>query len=163
MAQVRYNMVGPVDVPEETNSGLVLLPTNNTLIAMPFKGGNGPRKPELVPEENIKSTKDVMDYAQPELTVKIKTGNPDNAEVNEKIRFSGGVEAFSPKSIKKNSPWLKRLQAEFESSETIIDRIDKNAQFRKALDDEKTRKAIVATFKNIIEELENSLPVANDD
>ncbi len=158
MAQVRYNMIGPVDVPEETNSGLVLLPTNNTLIAMPFKGANGPRKPEEVPAEFIKSTEDVMDYAQPEVSVKIKTGNPDNAEANETIKFRGGVESFSPKSIKKNSPWIRKLEAEFQASEALVDRIDKNAQLRKALDDPNAREAIIAMFNEIIGELANSLP-----
>ena len=163
MAQVRYNMIGPVDVPEETNSGLVLLPTNNTLIAMPFKGENGPRKPEEVPAEYLKSTEDVMEYAQPEVKVKIKTGNPENAEVDETIRFRGGVEAFSPKSIKKNSPWLRKLEAEFQSSEAIVDKIDKNAQFRKALDDPNAREAIVAALKEIISELDSSLPAESEE
>jgi len=154
----RYDMVGPVDVPEETNSGLVLLPTNNTLIAMPFKGENGPRRPEEVPKEFIKSTKAVMEYAQPEVKVKIKTGNTENPEVTETVRFQGGVESFSPKSIKKNSPWLRRLEAEFEASETLVGRIDKNPQFRKALDDPKARAAIVAAFRQIVDELTMSLP-----
>ena len=77
MSQVKYNMIGPVDVPEETNSGMVLLPTNTTLIAMPFKGKNGPRKPEEIPAEFSSSTESVMEYTQPEVKVKIKTGNPD--------------------------------------------------------------------------------------
>ncbi|MGB1033333.1 MAG: hypothetical protein ACPGWM_11980, partial [Flavobacteriales bacterium] len=89
MGEVRYNMIGPVDVPEETNSGLVLLPTNNTLMALPLKGENGPRKPEEVPAEFLKSTEDVMSYAQPEVKVKIKTGNPDNPESNEVVKFQG--------------------------------------------------------------------------
>lgn len=154
----RYDMVGPVDVPEETNSGLVLLPTNMTLIAMPFKGDDGPRRPEVVPKDYIKSTKDVMEYAEPEVKVKIKTGNEENPEVTETVRFRGGIEAFSPKSIKKNSSWLKRLEAEFQASETLVDRVDKNPQFRKALDDPKTRAAIVAAFRQIVEELNKSLP-----
>lgn len=154
----RYDMVGPVDVPEETNSGLVLLPTNNTLIAMPFKGEGGPRRPEEVPKDSIKSTKDVMDYAQPEVNVTIKTGNPENPEVTETVRFQGGVEAFSPKAIKQNSTWLRKLEAEFQASETIVGRIDKNPQFRKALDDPKTRAAVVAAFQRIINELSESLP-----
>ena len=158
----RYDMVGPVDVPEETNSGLVLLPTNTTLIAMPFKGGNGPRRPEVVPKEFIKSTKDVMEYAQPEVKVKIKTGNPENPEMTETVRFRGGIESFSPKSIKKGSSLLKRLEAEFQASETLVDRVDKNPQFRKALDDPKTRAAIVAVFREIVDELSQSLP-ANED
>jgi len=163
MAQVRYNMIGPVDVPEETNSGLVLLPTNNSLIAMPFKGGNGPRKPEQVPTEFSGSTEDVMNYAQPAVKVKIKTGNPENAEADETIRFQGGVEAFSPKAIKKNSPWLRKLEAEFQASETLVDKIDKNAQFRKALDDPNAREAVVAALKQIIGELTDSIPSDTED
>ncbi|MEL6638515.1 MAG: hypothetical protein AAFW73_25210 [Bacteroidota bacterium] len=163
MAQVRYNMIGPVDVPEETNSGLVLLPTNNTLIAMPFKGEKGPRKPEEIPAEFTKSTEEVMEYTQPEVKVKIKTGNPDNAEAAETIRFRGGVEAFSPQSIKKNSTWLRKLEAEFQASESLVDRIDKNAQFRKALDDPKARDAVVAMLSQIIDELTDSLPVVEED
>ena len=163
MAKVRYNMIGPVDVPEETNSGLVLLPTNNTLIAMPFKGENGPRRPEQIPADAAQSTEGVMEYTQPEVKVKIKTGNANNPEANETIRFQGGVEAFSPKAIKKNSSWLRRLEAEFQASEALVDRIDKNAQFRKALDDPKARAAVVAAFKQIIEELNESLPAEPED
>jgi len=159
----RYDMVGPVDVPEETNSGLVLLPTNTTLIAMPFKGENGPRRPEVVPKDHIKSTKDVMEYTQPEVKVKIKTGNAENPEVTETVRFRGGVESFSPKSIKKNSSWLKKLEAEFQASETLVDRVDKNPQFRKALDDPKTRAAMVAAFREIVNELSQSLPSNEDE
>lgn len=158
MAQVRYNMIGPVDVPEETNSGLVLLPTNNTLIAMPFKGDKGPRKPEEIPAEFTGSTEDVMEFTQPEVKVKIKTGDPNNAEVDENIKFRGGVASFSPKAIKKSSPWLRRLEAEFQASEALVDRIDKNAQFRKALDDPNAREAIVAALKQIIGELSESIP-----
>ncbi|MGB0424295.1 MAG: hypothetical protein ACPGED_08230 [Flavobacteriales bacterium] len=162
MGEVRYNMIGPVDVPEETNSGLVLLPTNNTLMALPLKGENGPRKPEEVPAEFLKSTEDVMSYAQPEVKVKIKTGNPDNPESNEVVKFQGGVESFSPKNIKKNSPLLRKLEAEFRASEALVDRIDKNAQFRKALDDDKARTAIIASLQAAIDELNASLPSRED-
>lgn len=158
MGEVRYNMIGPVDVPEETNSGLVLLPTNNTLMALPLKGENGPRKPEEVPPEFLESTADVMEYAQPEVKVNIKTGNPDNPEAPETVKFRGGITSFSPKSIKQNSRVLRRLQSEFQASEAIIDRIDKNAQFRKALDDAEARQAIVASFEKILDELAGSLP-----
>jgi len=158
---LEYN-IGPNDEAIETNSGLVLLPSNNTLIAMPFKGENGPRRPEIVPKDSIKSTKDVMEYAQPEVKVKIKTGNPENPEVTETVRYQGGVESFSPKSIKKNSSWLRRLDAEFQASETLVDRIDKNPQFRKALDDPKSRAAIIAAFQQIVDDLSQSLPSDED-
>ncbi len=155
---VRYNMPGPIDEPQETNSGLDLLPTNNTLIAMPFKGKKGPRRPEEVPVDNAKSTEEIMEWAQPAIKVNIKTGNPENAEVPETIRFQGGVEAFAPKSIKQNSPWLRKLEAEFQASEALIDRIDKSAQFRKALDDPDARAAVVAMLLDIVKELDDSLP-----
>lgn len=150
-------MIGPVDVPEETNSGLVLLNTNNTLMPLALQGKNGPRKPVILEPDQIKSTETVMEYAQPKVKVKLKTGNKDNPEVSETINFQGGVEAFSPKSIKKNSKWLRSLEAEFEASEELVGRIDKNAQFRKALDDPKSRAAIVALFKHIVNELDESL------
>jgi len=154
---LEYN-IGPNDEPIETNSGLVLLPSNNTLIAMPFKGENGPRQPEELPKDAIKSTKDVMEYAQPEVKVKIKTGNDSNPEVTETVRYQGGVESFSPKNIKKKSVWLRRLDAELQASETLVDRIDKNPQFRKALDDPQTRSAIIAAFQQIVDDLKQSLP-----
>lgn len=155
---VRYNMPGPIDEPQETNSGLDLLPTNNTLIVMPFKGSKGPRRPEEVPADNAKSTETIMEWAQPQVKVNIKTGNPENAEVPETVRFQGGIEAFSPKAIKQNSPWLRKLDAEFRASEALIDRIDKSAQFRKALDDPDTRAAAVAIMMAIIKELDATLP-----
>ncbi len=155
---VRYNMPGPIDEPQETNSGLDLLPTNTTLIPMPFKGKAGKRKPEVIPSDYAGSTEKVMEYAQPEIKVKIETGNPENPTADEKIRFQGGVEAFSPKAIKKNSPWLRKLEAEFKASEALIDRIDKNPQFRKALDDPNARAAVVAMMKEIIAELDKSIP-----
>lgn len=156
-AKVRYNMPGPIDVPQNTNSGLDLLPTNRTLLAMPLKGAAAPRKPEDVPSDYLKSTESVMEWAAPQVKAKIKTGNPENPEVDETIHFQGGVEAFSPKAIKKKSPWLRRLQAEFQASETLVERIDTNPQFRKALDNPDTREAIIAKFLNIIIELETSL------
>ena len=157
MADVRYNMIGPVDVPEETNSGLVLLPTNNTLIAMPFKGANGPRKPEVIPNEFAESTEKLMEYTQPEVKVTLKTGNEENPDQPEVVKFQGGVESFSPKSIKKNSAMLRKLEAEFQASEALVSRIDKNPQFRKALDNPETRQAILALFESILDELDTSL------
>lgn len=157
MANVRYNMPGPIDEPQQTNSGLDLLPTNRTLIAMPFKGADGPRKPEAVPDEFLKSTKDIMSWAGPQVKAKIKTGNPENPEVEEVVKFRGGVEAFTPASIKSNSPWLRRLAAAFEANGTLVDRIDRNPQFRKALDDPQAREAIVAKLLEIISELDESL------
>ena len=44
-----------------------------------------------------------------------------------------------------------------------MDRIDKNAQFRKALDDPKARDAVVAMLSQIIDELTDSLPVVEED
>lgn len=158
MSNVRYNMVGPVDVPEDTNSGLVLLPTNNTLMAVPLKGDNAPRRPEEIPAEHSGSVKDLMEYLQPEVKVSMQTGNPNNPEANETVRFQGGVDAFSPKNIKKNSAMLRRLEAEYQTSESLVSRIDQNAQFRKALDDTKTREAIVAALSQIVDELAASLP-----
>lgn len=154
---VRYNMPGPIDEPQETSSGLDLLPTNKTMLVLPVKGDEAPRKPEIVPDEFATSTEQVMEWADPKVTVKLKTGNPENPEVDETVRFQGGVEAFSPASIKKNSPGLRRLNAEFQASEALIDRIDMNAQFRKALDDPRTREAIIAKLLEIISELDLSL------
>lgn len=158
MSEPRYNMIGPVDVPEETSSGLVLLPTNNTLIAMPFKGDNGPRKPELIPNEFSGSTEEIMKYTKPEVKVKLQTGNESNPEVDETLNFQGGVESFSPKAIKKSAPLLRKLEAEFQASEALVGRIDKNAQFRKAIDDPDTRAAIMGMFREVLKELDNSLP-----
>jgi hypothetical protein len=156
-AQVNYNMPGPIPEPQETNSGLDLLPTNLTLIAMPLKGADAPRKPEEVPDEYLKSTESVMEWAGPQVKAKMKTGNPENPEADETVRFQGGIEAFTPTAIKKNSPWLRRLEAEFQAGEALVDRIDKNPQFRKALDDPDTREAIITKLMEIIAELESSL------
>jgi hypothetical protein len=162
-SQVRYNMPGPIDLPQETNSGLDLLPTNNTYIAMPFKGQNSPRQPEELPAEHAGSTEGVMQYADPKVKVKLKTGNPENSEVEDTIRFQGGVEAFSPNSIKKNSSLLRSLEAEYNASGALVDKIDKNAKFRAALDKSEARAAIVAALMDIIRELDESMPVENED
>lgn len=157
MSDVRYNMIGPVDVPEDTSAGLVLLPTNNTLIAMPLKGKDAPRKPEEIPAEHSGSVEDLMEYLQPEVKVGMKTGDESNPETNETLKFRGGVTAFSPDSIKNQSPTLRRLNAEFETSDALVSRIDQNAQFRKALDDAKAREAIIVALTQVVEELQASL------
>ena len=162
-AQVRYNMPGPIDLPQETNSGLDLLPTNNTYIAMAFKGEKGSRQPEEVPAEMATSTDMVMKYADPHVKVKLKTGNPENAEVDDTIRFQGGVESFNPNSLKKNSPLLRSLEAEFKASEALVDRIDKNAKFRKALDNPEARSAVLAALMDIIAELDAHVPETGED
>ena len=84
--------------------------------------------------------------------------NADNPEAKEIVRFRGGITSFSPKEIKQNSPGLRKLQSEFVASEALVDRIDKNAQFRKALDSAETRSAVIASFSKILEELTESLP-----
>jgi hypothetical protein len=160
---VRYNMPGPIDVPMETNSGLDLLPTNLTYMALPLKGAQGSRRPEEVPKEHTQSTKTVMEYADPKVAVKLQTGDPENPEVEDTIRFQGGVTAFSPKELKKNSSILKRLEAEFEASEALVDRINANAKFRKAIDDPIAREAILSVFRDIISELDQHLPVSKED
>lgn len=157
-ANVRYNMPGPVPEVQETNSGLDLLPTNNTLIAMPFKGEKASRQPEVIPADMATSTNMVMKYANPHVKVKLKTGNVDNAEVEDTIRFQGGIEAFNPASIKRNSTMLKSLEAEYKAGEALVDRIDKNAKFRNALDNPSARQAIIAALMQIIGELEESVP-----
>ncbi len=162
-ASVRYNMPGPIDVPQETSSGLDLLPTNRTYIAMPFKGQKAARQPEEIPADFSLSTEAVMKYAEPQVKVKLKTGNPDAAEVDDTVRFQGGVSAFSPDSIKKNSPMLRKLDAEFRASEALVDRIDKNAKFRKALDDAGAREAVLAALRSIMAELDASMPVESED
>lgn len=160
---VNYNIPGPIDVPQETNSGLDLLPTNNTLIVLPLKGANGSRKPEELPAGHTKSTEDVMEYMQPQVKVKVKTGNPERPEADETVRFRGGVTSFSPESIKRNSPQLRKLDAEFNASSALIDAIDKNPQFRKAMDDGQARAAAIAKLRDIIAQLEESLPAPEDD
>ena len=45
----------------------------------------------------------------------------------------------------------------------MIDRIDKNAQFRKALDDQNAKAAILATLRSILAEVEESLKVDHED
>jgi len=162
-ATVRYNMPGPIDLPQETNSGLDLLPTNKTYIAMPFKGDKGPRQPEEVPVEYAASTETVMQYADPKVKVKLKTGNPENAEVEDVIRFQGGVEAFTPNAIKRNSALLRSLEAQFKTAEALVDRIDKNVKFRKALDDPGARSAILATLLDILAELDASMPAEQEE
>ncbi len=162
-ATVRYNMPGPIDIPQETSSGLDLLPTNNTYIAMPFKGEKASRQPEEVPTEYAGSVESIMEYADPQVKVKLKTGNPENAEVDDTIRFQGGVEAFSPNMIKKNSSMLRGLEAEFKAGEALVDRIDKNAKFRKALDSPEARTAVIAALLDIISELDSSMPATHED
>lgn len=162
-ATVRYNMPGPIDLPQETNSGLDLLPTNRTYIAMPFKGENALRQPEEVPQEFATSTEAVMKYSDPKVKVKLKTGNAEKAEVEDTIRFQGGVEAFTPNALKRNSSILRSLDAEFKAAENLVDMIDKNAKFRKALDDPNARAAILAALSNIIAELDDSMPREEED
>ncbi|MBP6185184.1 MAG: hypothetical protein KA479_09605 [Saprospiraceae bacterium] len=159
-SNVRYNMPGPIDVPMETNSGLDLLPTNVTYLALPLKGAQGPRRPEEVPSDSSLSTKAVMEYADPKVTVKLKTGDPENPEIEDTVRFQGGVTAFAPKEIKKNSSILQKLEAEFQASEALVDRINANAKFRKAIDDPIAREAILSVFRDIIAELDAHMPAA---
>lgn len=161
--QVNYNIPGPIDVPQETNSGLDLLPTNTTMIVLPLRGKKSKRKPEELPKEHAKSTESVMEYLQPEVTVKMSTGNENRPEVEETMRFRGGVTAFSPEAIKKSSVVLRKLDAEFNASSALIDAIDKNAQFRKAMDDTAARQAAIAQLKDIIAQLEESIPKPLDD
>lgn len=162
-ATVRYNMPGPIDLPQETNSGLDLLPTNRTYIAMPFKGENALRQPEEIPIESSGSTEAVMKYSDPKVKVKLKTGNNDKAEVEDTIRFQGGVEAFTPNAIKRNSALLRSLDAEFKAAESLVDMIDKNVKFRKALDDPNARAAILAAMADIIAQLDESMPSEHDE
>lgn len=162
-SNIRYNMPGPIDVPMETNSGLDLLPTNMTYMALPLKGAQGPRRPEEVPAENAQSTKAVMEYADPKVSVKLQTGDPENPEMEDTIRFQGGVSAFSPKEIKKNSAILQRLEAEYEASEALVDRINANPKFRKAIDDPIAREAILSVFRDIISDLEQHMPAAPEE
>ncbi len=161
-ATVRYNMPGPIDLPQETNSGLDLLPTNKTYIAMPFKGDQAKRAPEEIPAASAVSTEAVMQYADPKVKVKLKTGNPEKAEVEDVIRFQGGVESFTPGALKRNSALLRSLEAEFKAAESLVDMIDKNVKFRKALDDMDARLAILTALRNIIAELDESMPVAQE-
>ena len=161
--QVNYNIPGPIDEPQETSSGLDLLPTNTTMLVLPLRGAAGKRRPEEIPSENAKSTEDVMDYLQPSVKVKLKTGNANRPEAEETIRFQGGVTAFNPKEIKQTSSTLRKLDAEFQASSALIDAIDKNAQFRKAMDDEGARRAAIAQLKDIISQLEASLPSDRDE
>ncbi len=161
--QVNYNIPGPIDVPQETNSGLDLLPTNTTMLVLSLRGESGSRRPEEIPPEHAKSTEAVMEYLQPKVTVKMQTGNPDRPEVEETIRFKEGVTAFNPKTIKRTSPTLRKLQAEFNSSSVLIDNIDKRVQFRKAMDDADARKAAIVKLKDIIARLEQSIPEPLDD
>lgn len=156
-------MIGPVDVPEDTSAGLVLLPTNNTLIAMPLKGNAAPRHPEEIPQEHSGSVEDLMEYLQPEIKVSMKTGDENNPETSETVKFRGGVTAFSPDTIKAQSSTLRRLSAEFETSDALVSRIDQNAQFRKALDDPKAREAIIVALTQVVEELRESLPESDED
>ena len=58
---------------------------------------------------------------------------------------------------------MRQLQAELLASDAIIDRIDKNAQFRKALDNNEARAAIVQLLYQIIGELDESLKTGDDD
>ena len=162
-SNIRYNMPGPIDVPMETNSGLDLLPTNMTYMALPLKGAQGPRRPEEVPAEHASSTKAVMEFADPKVSVKLKTGDQDEPEVEDTIRFQGGVSAFSPQEIKKNSAILQRLEAENEASTALVDMINANAKFRKALDDPRAREAILSVFRDIIADLEQHMPMESED
>lgn len=162
-SNVRYNMPGPIDITEETTSGLDLLPTNNTLIAMPFKGPNGPRQPEVIPSEYAGSTAEVMKYADPHVKVKLKTGDPEQPEVEDTVRFQGGVEAFSPETLKRKSAMLRGMEAEYNASESLVDRIDNSAKFRSALDDHEGKQAIIGALMEIIQELEDSFPIEGDE
>lgn len=153
-------MPGPIDLPQETNSGLDLLPTNNTYIAMPLKGNKGPREPEEVPVKDAVSTEAVMEWADPNVDVKLNTGD---GEVQEKIHFKGGIEAFTPASIKRNSETLRGLEAEYKASEALVDRIASSPKFRNALDNEEARAAIVAALMDIVNQLDKSMPVKVED
>jgi hypothetical protein len=156
MSTVRYNMPGPIDLPQETNSGLDLLPTNLTCMVLPLSK-NAPRQPEEIPEDKRGSVEQVMDYVQPSVKVGLATGNPNNPVQNTEITFTGGVESFSTKSLKNRVPLLRKLQSEITISDGLIGRIEQNAQFRKALDNPQARAAMIALLNDIIGELDETL------
>ncbi|AUS06158.1 hypothetical protein [Pseudotamlana carrageenivorans] len=143
------NSVGLGGQVVQTDAGEALneIPQNRTLIAGKLSP-NTPIKPEAV--EGLKTVEAVFQHFSPELNLAYE--DKEGGTVNETIQFNN-LGDFGAQGLTKNSRFLKGLEVESEQYNKIIKQLKTNKVLKQALQNESSKKGLIATLELLIEEL----------
>ncbi|WP_067146307.1 hypothetical protein [Pseudotamlana agarivorans] len=143
------NSVGLGGQVVQTDAGEALneIPQNRTLIAGKLSP-NTPIKPEVV--EGLKTVEAVFQHFSPELNLAYE--DKDGGTVNETVQFNN-LGDFGAQGLTKNSHFLKGLEVESEQYNKIIKQLKTNKVLKQALQNESSKKGLIATLELLIEEL----------
>lgn len=153
----QHPLQGPIDEVIPQPSGLDLLPTNNMLIVLPLGGDLGSGHYLIVPPEEVSSVKSVMTYVKPKVSVNMKSGILGQAEQKVAVHFRGGVDAFTPQSILRDTPLLRLLEVEREACRKVMDKIDKEAEGKIKFNVQKIKQMITTASRNLLAGVDEGL------
>ena len=152
MAQVDFDIPGPIGIQDiEVEQGFTMLKTNRTLLVCNLQK-EGPFDPEVLPEENTASLTKIFEYAKPQVQVTLDTGNEENREKEETIKFKE-LKDFRPEELTKSVPILQNLSAKEKRFQKLVDEIDKNKKLQALITDPEKRAAFLDILKSVQEEL----------
>lgn len=143
-----YNYgIGGNEVQKTTGEGISNIPANKTLLVQKLTN-ESPVSPEIVP--NLQTVEQVFEYFKP--SVEVSFEDEQGNTVPEKIDFKN-IGDFSPKSIKKSSSFLNKLDTQKEQNIKIVKQLATNRALKKALESEQTKQAFIDVLQNAIKEI----------
>ena len=142
--------LGGTEVKGDASEAISEISQNRTLMIEKLTA-EPPVKPDIV--EDLTSIDDVFNHFKPTLDVEFE--DSEGREIKENLTFNGLAD-FGVKGITAQSDFLKDLTSQKEQYLKIIKQLKSNKLLRKALENAKTKEALLSAIYALIKEIEEA-------
>ena len=148
MSMYNYG-IGGNEVAKDTGEGISEIPANKTLFIQKLTK-EAPITPQIV--TGLQNVEAAFEHFQPSVAVTFQ--DAQGVEVQEEVSFKN-IADFTPKSIKKNSVFLNKLDTQQQQNVKIVKQLTSNKALKKAIDTSQTRSALIDVLQVALNEIKS--------
>lgn len=148
-----FDIPGPIGIQDiEVEQSFTRINTNRTLIVASLHG-EGPYEPEQVPDDYTVSLAKLFEYAKPNITVELETGDEDNPTQEVQIQYDS-LKSFQPDGLEKRISILQKQRAQENRLTRIKAELERSKRLQDILQDPEKKAAFLDILRSILEELQ---------
>jgi hypothetical protein len=153
-ADVDFDIPGPIGIQDiEVEQQFTRINTNRTLIVASLNS-EGPFDPEILSEENTSSLSKLFEFAKPNVTVELETGNEENPVQEQAVNYSS-LKDFRADELEKRIPILQKQRSQEARLLKIMAEFERSKRLQDIVKDPHKKAGFLDILESIREELED--------
>lgn len=151
---IDFDIPGPIGIQDiEVEQQFTRINTNRTLIVASLNS-EGPFDPEIVPEEKTSSLGKLFEFAKPNITVELETGNEENPVQELAVNYTS-LKDFRADELEKRIPMLQKQRSQEARLLKIMAELERSKRLKDIIKDPEKRSGFLDILESIREELED--------